>query len=127
VSRVTTPDGGRQRPGRRPSAARDPDVRLYDAACELLASAQELRATAEQVDAAALAPALGCLQAGLAELELAVGALRAQPGTADRHPARRLRAALDDLEAMVRLAGRAADAARAAAAQATPCRSAPTA
>ena len=103
----------------------DADVRLYDAACDLLAAAQALRATAGQADSAtAIAPTLGCLEAGLQELELAVGTLRATPPSGHARCVRRLRAALDDLAVMVRLAGRAADAARAAAAEAATARTA---
>ena len=99
------------------AAMRDADVRLYDAACRLLEAAQELRATAgEAGPATAIAPTLGCLQAGLEELERAVAALGAAPRAGDAGSAHRLRAALDDLAVTVRLAGRAAGAARAAAA-----------
>jgi hypothetical protein len=96
-------------------SVRDPDVRLYDAACQLLVAAQLLRETAEEAgDATAIAPTLGCLQAALEELELGVATLPAQL----RAEGRRLRGALDDLAAMLRLARRAADTTRAAAAEA---------
>jgi hypothetical protein len=96
---------------------RDTDLELYDAACRLLEAAQELRAIAGQAGpATAIAPTLGCLEAGLEELEQAVGALRTRPRPGDAGSVHRLRAALDDLAVVVRLARRAAGTARAAAA-----------
>ena len=99
---------------------RDTDLELYDATCRLLEAAQELRAIAGQADpATAIAPTLGCLQAGLEEMELAVGTLREAWRTRHARPVQRLRGALYDFAVALGLAARAADAARAAAARAT--------
>lgn len=68
---------------------RDPDVRLHDAACELLAAARSLHDEAAAVDrSVAVAPAQGCLQAGLRELEVAGDAAEAaRAAAAARVPA----------------------------------------
>jgi hypothetical protein len=98
---------------------RDADLQLYDAACQVLVAAQSLRETADKRRGeAAIAPTLGCLQATLDELEVAVGALSRRTRIGDPALRHRVRSALDDVMATLRLAGRAAEAARAAAAEA---------
>src|SRR4051794_26994994 len=98
---------------------RDADLRLYDAACQVLQAAQSLRETADERRVeATIAPTLGCLQASLHELEVAVGALRRRAHAGDPASAHGVRSALDDLVATLRLADRAAEDARAASAEA---------
>jgi hypothetical protein len=85
----------------------DPANDFYDAACELLAAAQDLRDRARRSGAeAALAPALGCLQATLTELAAGVDGLAGRPETAP------VRSALDHLAEELRAAEHAADVAR---------------
>lgn len=97
---------------------RDADLQLYDAACQLLVAARSLHESAADPDSAAvIAPTLGCLQAGLQEVELAVTALGAHLWADDPASAQRLRGALDQAVAVLRLSRRAFDAARAAAAE----------
>ena len=97
----------------------DPDIELYDAACSLLEAAQELRALAERTrSAAAIAPTLGCLQATVRELGQTYATLRRRARAATHPAATGVRHSLDDTAAVLRLADRAAEAARAAAAAA---------
>ena len=95
----------------------DPDIALYDAACNLLDAAQTLHRMAERADSvSAIAPTLGCLQAAVHALECTYATLRTQ-ARAIAHPAARdVRHSLDDTAAVLRLADRAAESARAAAA-----------
>jgi hypothetical protein len=86
----------------------DPDNELYDAACEMLATAQRLSRAAERVEPAVPAT-LGCIAASLGALTVGCAAVGR-----DARPSQRR--TFDDLVHALRRAQSACEAARASAA-----------